>query len=170
MIAAAPPGGAPRRWRPAPSRRRAAVFALLFALAASLPPAAAQQTFHDRAFALLGGMDKVTGRISSFALPVDVTGSFGTLEVTPRACRQTPPDQAPESAAFLHVRDWQDGSGATVFSGWMFASTPGLSALEHPVYDIWVIACANQTPHSGTGALKSAPEVSPASASASSAR
>ena len=120
---------------------RVSAFALALWLAPSL--CAAQQTFEPQAFAVLGGMDKVTGRISTFDLPVGVTGAFGTLEVTPRTCRKTPPHETPESASFLQIRDYLSGKGVTVFSGWMFASTPGVSALEHPVYDIWVIDCTN---------------------------
>ena len=176
MINPAPQSGAGRRLRhrpyPAPWGCRWAWPAVLLALAASLPPAQAQQTFRERAFAVLGGMDKVTGRISTFTLPLDVIGSFGSLEVTPRACRKTPPDEAPESAAFLHIRDWRDGSGAIAFSGWMFASTPGLSALEHPVYDIWVIDCTNEAlgERSNSAAAGDENSASAVSASDSSAR
>ncbi|MDG2481810.1 MAG: DUF2155 domain-containing protein [Alphaproteobacteria bacterium] len=106
-------------------------------------PAAAQQTFELHPFAVLGGMDKVTGQISTFVLPVGVTGAVGTLEVTPRSCQKTPPHETPESASFLQIKDYRSGDGVTVFSGWMFASSPGVSALEHPVYDIWVIDCTN---------------------------
>jgi len=114
------------------------------ALCCAALPARAQQTFEPYAFAVLGGMDKVTGHTSRFELPVGVTGAFGSLEVTPRTCRKTPPYEAPESASFLQIKDYESGDGVTVFSGWMFASSPGVSALEHPVYDIWVIDCANE--------------------------
>ena len=60
---------------------------------------------------------------------------------TPRACRKTPPEEAPESASFLEIDD--DVGNERVFSGWMFASSPGVSALEHPVYDVWVLDCVN---------------------------
>ncbi|MBC6440375.1 MAG: DUF2155 domain-containing protein [Rhodospirillales bacterium] len=113
-------------------------------------PAAAQQTFEPYAFAVLGGMDKVTGHISTLDLPVGVTGVFGTLEVTPRSCQKTPPHEAPESASFLQIRDYRTGESETVFSGWMFASTPGVSTLEHPVYDIWVIDCTNSASSPGS--------------------
>jgi len=121
---------------------RAVTLIVLLALAAV--PVRAEQTFEPYAFAVLGGMDKVTGHISRFDLPIGVTGAFGSLEVTPRSCQKTPPHETPESASFLQIRDYQGGEGVTVFSGWMFASSPGVSALEHPVYDIWVIDCANE--------------------------
>ena len=124
--------------------------ALALALLSAPGSGAAQQTFEPYTFAVLGGMDKVTGRISTFELPVGVTGAFGALEITPRTCRKTPPDETPESASFLQIRDYLSGEGVTVFSGWMFASSPGVSALEHPVYDVWVIDCTNSaSPPSG---------------------
>jgi hypothetical protein len=120
------------------------------ALIASVTTASAQQSFEPYAFAVLGGMDKVTGRISKLELPVGVTGAFGSLEVTARSCQKTPPHEAPESASFVQIKDYHGGDGETVFSGWMFASSPGVSALEHPVYDVWVIDCTNSaSPSSG---------------------
>jgi hypothetical protein len=93
--------------------------------------------------ALLQGLDKVTARISEFSADIDVPVSFGTLEITVRACHKKPPEEPPESAAFLEIREKRRGEAAVlVFSGWMFASTPGLSSLEHPVYDVWVLDCA----------------------------
>ncbi len=103
--------------------------------------AGADQVFEDHDTVLLGAMEKVTGHAFAFAIPVGETGSFGTLQVTVRACRKTPPWQAPESASFLEIRDARSGDAQEVFSGWMFAGTPGVSALEHPVYDIWILDC-----------------------------
>jgi len=113
-------------------------------LAVAVVPARAQQTFEPYAFTVLGGMDKVTGHFTKLELPVGVTGLFGSLEVTVRSCQKTPPHEAPESASFLEIVDYRTGEGNVVFLGWMFASSPGISALEHPVYDIWVIDCANE--------------------------
>ncbi len=104
----------------------------------------AEQIFEDRDIALLGGMEKVTGHASAFSVAVGETGHFGTLHVTVRACRKTPPWQAPESASFLEISDIRSGEPESVFTGWMFAATPGVSALEHPVYDIWVLDCADR--------------------------
>jgi hypothetical protein len=67
---------------------------------------------------------------------------FGSLAIRARACYETPPTEPPESAAFLEIDALgTDASRDTAFTGWMFASTPGISALEHPVYDVWVIDC-----------------------------
>lgn len=98
--------------------------------------------------ALLQGLDKVTARVSEVPVPVDQQVRFGTLEITARACMKAPPTETPESAAFLEVRDVgpSGDGGGTVFSGWMFASSPALSALEHPVYDVWVVDCVEPLP------------------------
>ena len=91
---------------------------------------------------VLQGLDKVTARISKFSASIGVPVTFGTLEITARACHEKPPEEPPESSAFLEIREKQNGEPLELlFSGWMFASTPGLSALQHPVYDVWVLDC-----------------------------
>jgi len=101
----------------------------------------------EHGVAVLQGLDKVTARVSEVRAPLDRPTRFGPLEITARACRETPPTEPPESAAFLEIRELPPASeeGAPpvdLFSGWMFASSPAVSALEHPVYDIWVVDCA----------------------------
>ena len=92
--------------------------------------------------AVLQGLDKVTARVSTFEAPKDIPIGFGTLEVVVRACSKAPPEEPPESTAFLEIYNVPPGEEATrVFSGWMFASSPARSAMEHPVYDIWVVDC-----------------------------
>ena len=94
--------------------------------------------------AVLQGLDKVTARISSFEVPINQLARFGTLEILVRACHKTPPEEPPESTAFLEISDARGGRDPSyVFRGWMFASSPALSALEHPVYDVWVVDCKN---------------------------
>lgn len=94
--------------------------------------------------AQLQGLDKVTARISTIEDEVGETVRFGTLEIAVRACRKRPPEEPPESAAFLEIRERKaDEEPKLLFSGWMFASSPALSALEHPVYDLWVVDCKN---------------------------
>lgn len=96
----------------------------------------------DRPAAKLQGLDKVTARTSTFSLKVGQTASFGSLRITLRACRSSPPVEVPESAAFLEVEDVKPGEAPErVFSGWMFASSPALSAMEHAIYDVWVLTC-----------------------------
>lgn len=120
---------------------KATILGLALAVVAVIAAEARAQSYDPYPIALLGGMDKVTGRISSFEVEVGTTHDFGTLEVTPKACRKTPPEETPESAGFLEIDDMREGSGGRVFSGWMFASSPGVSALEHPVYDVWLLDC-----------------------------
>ena len=92
--------------------------------------------------AILQGLDKITARVSVLAVGVEDTGRYGTLRITVRACRKRPPTEPPESAAFLEISDQKPGELPVVlFSGWMFASSPALNALEHPVYDIWLLDC-----------------------------
>ena len=101
------------------------------------------QTYESYDTAVLGGMDKVTASFSSFEVRIGEAGQFGTLEVTPRSCQKTPPEETPESAAFLEIDNLKDESRRRVFNGWMFASSPGVSALEHAVYDVWVLDCVS---------------------------
>ena len=96
--------------------------------------------------AVLQGLDKVTARISQLEAPTDKPIRFGTLEVVVRTCFETPPEEPPESAAFLEIFEARPGEERLrVFSGWMFASSPALSAMEHPVYDVWVVDCMNDS-------------------------
>ena len=94
---------------------------------------------------VMQGLDKVTARISTFDAPVGVFIEFGTLQIIARTCDKRPPEETPESAAFLDISEVRPGEPTvTVYRGWMFASSPGLSALEHPVYDIWVLDCGGE--------------------------
>ncbi|HYN39826.1 MAG TPA: DUF2155 domain-containing protein [Rhodospirillales bacterium] len=92
--------------------------------------------------ALLQGLDKVTARISTIEAPVGQPVRFGTLEIVARHCDKTPPEERPEAAAFLQISEIKQGEPTeSLFSGWMFASSPALSPLEHPVYDVVVVDC-----------------------------
>lgn len=96
--------------------------------------------------AVLQTLDKVTGRVRTMDAPVEQTMRFGTLDIMVRTCRKRPPEETPESAAFVEVRDIKPGeTPKTLFTGWMFASSPAVSALEHPVYDVWVLDCKGGT-------------------------
>lgn len=88
------------------------------------------------------GLDKITGRIISFEVAVDETVQFGSLQITPRVCYTRPPTEAPQTTTFVEVDDIvSDGAIKRIFSGWMFAASPGLHGVEHPVYDIWLTDC-----------------------------
>ncbi|MAY68378.1 MAG: glycosyl hydrolase family 5 [Rhodospirillaceae bacterium] len=92
---------------------------------------------------ILQGLDKVTARVSTLEARVGEVVRFGTLEIIARSCDKRPPEEPPESAAFLDIWEIRPGEPAvSLFRGWMFASSPALNALEHPVYDIWVLDCA----------------------------
>ena len=94
--------------------------------------------------AILQGLDKVTARIQKFQAPLNQSVYFGSLRIRVRACFKRPPEEFPESSAFLEIIDERPGQSAKlVFSGWMFASSPSLSSMEHAVYDIWVVDCIN---------------------------
>jgi hypothetical protein len=94
--------------------------------------------------AVLQALDKVTARISTLDAPIGQMVRFGTLEIRARYCSKTPPEEAPESVAFLEIDEVRrDELPTRRFSGWMYASSPAVSALEHPVYDVWVVDCKN---------------------------
>jgi hypothetical protein len=91
---------------------------------------------------VLQALDKITARVQPITVPIGTTVTFGTLAITPRQCNKRPPDEPPDAAAFLEIAELlPDQPPQRIFSGWMFASTPALNALEHPVYDIWVLDC-----------------------------
>ena len=93
-------------------------------------------------FAVFSGLDKITGRIISFDVAIDETVQFGALQVTPRACYSRPQTVAPLTDSFVEVDEITlDNKIRRIFSGWMFADSPGLNAVEHPVYDVWLTEC-----------------------------
>ena len=109
--------------------------------------------------AVLQGLDKTTARISRFDAPVDRSVRFGTLVITARACVKKPPEEEPNTAAFLVIDEVRPGDAngveaKHVFSGWMFASSPAISALEDPIYDINVLDCKTDTTSAPPSASK----------------
>lgn len=91
---------------------------------------------------IVRALDKVTARTQDLTIVIDETVKYGTLEITARKCLKRPPEDTPETSTFLEIRETkQDEEALMVFNGWMFASSPALNALEHPVYDVWVIDC-----------------------------
>lgn len=155
--------------------------------AEEMPQASQQRTYNKRQTATLRALDKITGRSTDFEIKVGEPVVYGSLKIDLEVCFQTPPEEPPESAAFLQVetvtavrmnsmavprlakdvegvdasgvdaaalvargedarRDGEQPDQELLFSGWMFSSSPGLSALEHPVYDVWVIRCTERSP------------------------
>ena len=136
---------------------RAWIFAaLVLALIASpaAPPAMAQgqarnEVLEPMPVAVLETLDKITARVARVEAVVGgAPVSFGSLRIYALACREAPPEYPPESAVFLYIADTVDENAAepkVIFSGWMFASSPAVSALEHPVYDVWALDCRNES-------------------------
>jgi hypothetical protein len=118
------------------------LFALLFVPVAA--QASSTQHFEDYPIAVLQGLDKMNARVQKFEAPLGKELTFGPLDIVVKSCRKTPPeDMPPEAVAYLEVRDsrFKEEDLQLLFRGWMFASSPALSALEHPNYDIWVLDC-----------------------------
>ena len=92
--------------------------------------------------AVFSGLDKITGRTISFDVAINETVQFGALQVTPRMCYSRPPTESPNTDAFVEVDEVTlQGEIKRIFTGWMFAASPGLHAVEHPIYDVWVTDC-----------------------------
>jgi hypothetical protein len=112
---------------------------------------------HADTVAVLQGLDKITARISKFDAPVDRAVHFGSLVITVKACVKRPPEEPPETAAFLDIEEVRSTGNAVetkrVFSGWMFAQSPAVSAMEDPIYDVNVLDCKSDdtaAPSSGS--------------------
>ena len=96
---------------------------------------------------VMRGLDKMTGRPADIIAPMNTPVKFATLTITVHTCYSTPPAEPPETDAFLEIVDNRpDQPAKKVFSGWMFASSPSLNGMEHPLYDVWVITCKTNEP------------------------
>jgi hypothetical protein len=125
-----------------PRMPRAIGWCLLSLVSAASPTAA-----ESYPIAVLQGLDKVTARVTTLQAPVGETVRFGTLEIRAAVCEKRPPEETPESAAFLDIVERRaERAPVDVFRGWMFASSPGLSPMQHPVYDLWMVDCVNSSP------------------------
>ncbi len=109
----------------------------------TLPPAAlAQSEKTANPVAQFSGIDKITGKIIKFDVYIDETVQFGALQITPRVCYSRADNAAPGSNTFVEVEEITlDRKIRRIFTGWMFADSPGLNAVEHPVYDVWLASC-----------------------------
>jgi hypothetical protein len=133
--------------------------------------------------AVFAALDKITGRVVRFEAEIGETVQFGTLQITTRACYSKPPTETPQTVSFLQVDEAAaDAKPKRIFSGWMFAASPGLNALEHPVYDVWLLDCkggvqtipdvadappADASPEEGSSAAQAAPSAGEAGLAAS---
>jgi hypothetical protein len=96
----------------------------------------------DNRVAVFSALDKVTATIKTLEVPINETVQFGALKVTPRVCYSRPPTELPKTTSFVEVDEVQlDGNQKRIFTGWMFAESPGLNAVEHPVFDVWLTDC-----------------------------
>ncbi|APF37580.1 Uncharacterized protein Ga0061061_102346 [Chelatococcus sambhunathii] len=96
--------------------------------------------------AVFSGLDKITGRIVSFEVAVEETVQFGALQLTPRVCYTRPDTETPNTTAFIEVDEVTvNNEYRRIFTGWVFAASPGLHGIEHPVYDVWLTGCTGGT-------------------------
>lgn len=128
-----------------PARRIGAGMAvLLAAIVAAVPAARAERIANP--VAEFTGIDKITGRIISFDVYIDETVQFGALQVTPRVCYSRPNTEEPKTDSFVEVDEVTlDRKVRRIFTGWMFAQSPGLNAVEHAVYDVWLKDCKQKS-------------------------
>jgi hypothetical protein len=116
-------------------------------------PAAPPGTMEETGLAVLQALDKITARVSTIEVKTGETTTFGSLSLVVKACRKAPPEDTPESAAFIQVWEQKPGEDSHwVYSGWMFASSPSLAAMDHPVYDIWLLDCKKASTSSSSPA------------------
>jgi hypothetical protein len=127
------------RWTPRINRGVTVVFlySLMF-----LAPTYAVDIQTDTA--VLRALDKVTARVQTLRVPVGMPVTFGRLEILAKTCLTRPPEETPESSVLVQIVKTVGKDKTKVFDGWMFASSPDLSAMDDPVYDIWVLACENK--------------------------
>ncbi|WP_045837800.1 DUF2155 domain-containing protein [Hyphomicrobium sp. 99] len=139
-------------------------------MAAVVTPARADRI--ENQVAVFSALDKVTAHISKFEVTIGQTATFGALKVTPHACYSRPPTEEPKTTTFVEIDETQlDGSEKRIFTGWMFAESPGIYGLEHPTYDVWLTECnkpirtiAEQAPGATPGAVTEAPPDAPGQA------
>ena len=117
------------------------IITILFLFFASNETYASWIKFEGAQFSAL---DKITARIEKLELNLNDEEVLGSLTIILKSCQNRPPDYLPESAAYVEIYDKLNKNyeeGTLIFSGWMFSSSPAISALEHPIYDIFLISC-----------------------------
>jgi|AraplaMF_Cvi_mMS_1032046.scaffolds.fasta_scaffold26278_2 hypothetical protein len=115
---------------------------LSLVLGSILLPQAASAARIENSVAVFSGLDKITGRITTFDVYVNETVQFGALQVTPKACYSRDQAEAQKIDGFVEVDEITlDRKIRRIFTGWMFADSPGLNAVEHPIYDVWLKDC-----------------------------
>lgn len=114
--------------------------------------------------AILRGLDKITGKAVNIDAPIGVPVRYATLTITADYCYSTPSSETPQTTAFLKIIDRRpDKPSRQVFSGWMWASSPSLNAMQHPLYDVWVMSCKTNQPGQEAPPVASTAPVKPVS-------
>jgi hypothetical protein len=109
--------------------------------------------------AVFAGLDKITGITTTFEIPIGEERRFGGLIVKPNACLSSPTTEEPKTTSFVRVDQIEsDNSRKNIFSGWMFAESPGLNAVEHAIYDVWLTGCRD--PDAPPPVIEVTPDVS----------
>jgi hypothetical protein len=146
------------RKAPGASRGYPFLSGLVLALFAGLSAGQVRAELIKNPIAVFAALDKVTGRISHLEIPINQTVEFGALKVTPRVCNTRPPTEAPHTSSFVEVDEVTlTGDVQRIFTGWMFADSPGLHAVEHPVFDVWLTNCKTNAPPASEGSSANAP-------------
>lgn len=127
-----------------PRSLKTLVVAASVALVVAVPQAKAERI--ENPVAQFAGIDKITGRIITFDVYIGETVQFGALQVTPRVCYSRVDEEEPKTTTFVEVDEITlDRKIRRIFTGWMFAESPGISAVEHPVYDVWLKNCLQKS-------------------------
>jgi hypothetical protein len=133
------------------------LLSIIAALAALAHPAAAERIANP--IAVFNGLDKITGITTTFEIAIGREQRFGGLIVKPDACYSRPPTEEPKTTSFVQVDEIEtDNARKRIFSGWMFAESPGLNAVEHPIYDVWLTGCRD--PKAPAPVVEDAPDPS----------
>lgn len=131
------------------------VAAVMLATAGS--PALAERISNP--IAVFNGLDKITGITTTFEVEIGKQKQFGGLVVQPQVCYSRPVTEEPKTTSFVAVDEIAaDNTRKTIFSGWMFAESPGLNAVEHPIYDVWLTGCRD--PNAPPPVVEAAPDLS----------
>ena len=124
----------------------------------ALSPARAQSERLTNPIAVFAGLDKITGVTTTFEIPIGEERRFGALIVKPDVCYTRPITEEPKTTSYVQVDQVEiDSTRKNIFSGWMFAESPGLNAVEHAIYDVWLTGCRD--PNAPPPVVETAPDV-----------
>ena len=133
-------------------------FVFAFCSACLFWPAVAQAEPIANPIAIFSGLDKILGQTTTFETKIGEVKKFGGLLVKADVCHSRPITEDPKTVAFVEVDEQgTDGTKKRIFSGWMFAESPGLNAVEHPLYDVWLVGCKD--PNAPPPPVEQAPDL-----------